>query len=153
MKLDAVHIEILRHLRDGRKSFSDIAGALSVTENTVRSRVNRLRKSGVLDITGLIEPDALPGHKLVIMGIKLSGMKLVKKAAEFGKLPGVVSVSVVTGRYDLILQVLISGDHGLLDFFTEQLDPISGIQSVETFVSYKNIRVRVPYILDPEEEK
>jgi len=152
VKLDALNLAIIRHLRDGRKSFKEIAVALSVTENTVRSRVNRLREGGVLDIAGLIEPDALPGHKLVFMGVKLTGMNLVKKAREFSDLPGVVGVSVVTGRYDLILQVLIRGDHGLLDFFTEQLDPISGIQSVETFVSYKNLHVRVPYVLNPEEE-
>jgi len=147
VKIDHTHLEIIRHLRDGRKSFKEIAGSLSVTENTVRARVNQLVREGVLDITGQVDPEKLPGHRLLLVGIKLNTMKLVKKGEEFSRLRGVVSVVVVTGRYDLILTVLLTEEFGLLEFFTEEVDRIAEVSSAETFVVYKGYNARVPYVL------
>jgi Lrp/AsnC family transcriptional regulator for asnA, asnC and gidA len=59
---------------------------------------------------------------------------------------GVVSVSVVTGRFDLILVVLLKEGFGLLEFYTEEVSRLEGVQSVETFVVYKSYNVKVPYI-------
>ena len=53
MKLDETNLALLQHLRDGRKSFKEIASALSITENTVRARVNQMTREGMLDISGL----------------------------------------------------------------------------------------------------
>jgi Lrp/AsnC family transcriptional regulator for asnA, asnC and gidA len=147
VKIDRVHLEIIRHLRDGRKSFKEIAGALSITENTVRARVNQLVQAGILSITGLVDAEKLPGHRLVLVGIKLNTMNLVKKGEEFSRLRGVVSVAVVTGRYDLILTVLLSEEFGLLEFYTEEVDRIEDVGSAETFVVYKGYNAGVSYVL------
>ena len=147
MKIDETNIAIIKLLRDGRKSFKEIAEQLSITENTVRARVNKLREERILDITGLVDPEAIPGHTLVIVGVRLNTMHLVRKGDEFSKLRGVVSVSVVTGRFDLILLVLLKEDFGLLQFYTQEVDPIKDVQSVETFVIYKGYNIKVPYIL------
>ena len=147
MKIDVTSLAIIKHLREGRKSLQKIAEDLSITENTVRARVNRLIEEGVLAVTGLVDPEAIPGHRLVLVGIKLSTMDLVRKGEEFSRLKGVVSVCVVTGRYDLILTVLMSDTHDLLAFYTEQVSQIQDVQSAETFVVYKTYNLKVPYIL------
>jgi Lrp/AsnC family transcriptional regulator for asnA, asnC and gidA len=147
MKIDRTSIEIIKHLKNGRKSFGQIAKDLDVAENTVRSRVSRLIKEGVLDISGVINPEALPRHQAVMIGVKLATMNLIKKGEEFSKLKGVVSVSVVTGRFDLILIVLLKEGFGLLEFYTEEVANLEGIQSVETFVVYKSYNLTMPYIL------
>lgn len=147
MKIDEVNLAIIKHLREGRKSFQKIAEELSITENTVRARVNRLTEEGILDVAGLVNPEVLPGHRLVMVGIKLKTMDLVKRGKALSKLKGVVSVSVVTGRYDLILTVLLNDDYDLLEFYTKQVSTISDVQSAETFVVYKSYNLKVPYIL------
>jgi Lrp/AsnC family transcriptional regulator for asnA, asnC and gidA len=147
VKIDSTHIAIMRLLREGRKSFKEIADALSVTENTVRARVNQLVQAGVLNVTGLVDPERLPGHRLVLVGIKLNTMNLVKKGEEFSRLRGVVSVAVVTGRYDLILTVLLTDEFGLLEFYTEEVDRLEDVGSAETFVVYKGYNAGVPYVL------
>jgi Lrp/AsnC family transcriptional regulator for asnA, asnC and gidA len=147
MKIDETSLAIIKHLREGRKSFQKIAEELSITENTVRARVNRLTEEGVLEVTGLVDPEAIPGHRLVLVGIKLGNMDLVKKGEEFSRLKGVVSVCVVTGRYDLILTVLLNDTDDLLAFYTEQVSRIRDVQSAETFVVYKTYNLKVPYIL------
>jgi Lrp/AsnC family transcriptional regulator for asnA, asnC and gidA len=147
MNLDDTNLEIIKHLRQGRKSFKKIAEDLSLSENTIRSRVNKLTDEGILEIAGLVDPDALPGHRLVMVGVKLNTMDLVNKGEEFSKLKGVVSVSVVTGRFDLILIVFLKEGFGLLEFYTEEVAQLKEVQSVETFVVYKGYNLRVPYIL------
>ena len=114
MKIDKTNIDIIRELKEGKKSFKVIADKLAITENTVRSRVNKLQEEGVLEICGLVDPATLPGHRTVIIGIKLSEMNLVEKGEEISKLKGVISTSVVTGRYDLIILVLFKKGFGLL---------------------------------------
>lgn len=146
MKLDNINIAIIKHLRDGRKSYKKIARELSVSENTIRSRVSRLIKEGVLEITGLMDPGALPGQKLIMVGVKLETTDLVTKGKEFSELKGVISASVVTGRYDLMLMVLFTEGFGLLEFYTQEISRIEGVQSVETFVVYKSYNLKVPYI-------
>jgi Lrp/AsnC family transcriptional regulator, regulator for asnA, asnC and gidA len=147
MKIDATTIDIIKHLQDGRISLKKIADHLSLSENTVRTRVNQLKKEGILSITGLVSPEAIPGHRSVLVGVKLSTMHLVKKGEEFSRLKGVVSVSVVTGRFDLILMVLLKEGYGLLEFYTEQVAMIQDVQSVETFVVYKRYGLKLPYVL------
>lgn len=147
LKIDETHIEIIKLLRDGKRSFKEIAQDLSVSENTVRARVNQLKEEGVLTITGLVDPAAIPRHRMVLVGVKLKTMDLVKKGEEFSKLRGVISVSVVTGRYDLILQVLLKDGFDLLEFYTEEVAHVEDVQSVETFVVYKGFNLMVPYVL------
>ena len=146
MKIDDTNIDIIRELKQGKKSFKKIADKLAITENTVRSRVNMLQEEGVLEICGLVDPATLPGHRAVIIGIKLTEMNLVEKGEEISKLKGVISVCVVTGRYDLLVLVLFKKGFGLLEFYTEEIAQIKGISSVETFVIYKSYNLKVPYI-------
>jgi Lrp/AsnC family transcriptional regulator for asnA, asnC and gidA len=145
--MDETNIAIIKHLRDGRKSFKKIADEMGITENTVRTRVTKLIDEGTLEISGLVDPEAIPGHRLVMVGVKLKTMELVKKGEEFSKLKGVVSVSIVTGRYDLILVTFLNEGFDLLEFYTEEVARIKDVQSVETFVFYKGYNMKVPYIL------
>ncbi len=146
MKVDKLNISIVRHLREGRKSYKIIAEDLGVSENTVRSRVSKLEDEGVLEIVGLVDPETVPRHRVVMVGVKLTTMDLVKKGEEFSHVRGVVSVSVVTGRFDLILMVLLKEGFGLLEFYTEEVSRLEGVQSVESFVVYKSYNLKVPYI-------
>jgi Lrp/AsnC family transcriptional regulator, regulator for asnA, asnC and gidA len=147
MKIDETSLAIIKQLRDGRKSFKKVAEELSLSENTVRARVNRLVEEGILDIAGLVDHQSIPGHRMVMVGVKLQTMDLICKGEEFSRLRGVVSVSVVTGRFDLLLVVLLKEGFGLLEFYTEEVARIKDVQSVETFVVYKAYNLKVPYIL------
>lgn len=147
MKIDETNLTIIKHLRDGRKSFKKIAEELSLSENTVRSRVNKMIQSGTLEISGLVNPETMPGHTLAMVGVKLQTMDLIKKGEEFSKLRGVVSATVVTGQYDLILIIFLNESFSLLEFYTKEVSHIKDVRSVETFVVYKNYNLKVPYIL------
>ena len=147
MIVDETNLNIIRQLRDGRKSYSEIARELSITENTVRSRVRKLSEEGVFSISGLVEPSSIHNHVLAFVGVKLKTMNLVKKGEEISRLKGVVSVAVVTGRYDLIVILMLNEGFGLLEFYTKEMSKVSEVLSVETFVAYDSFNLKVPYIL------
>jgi Lrp/AsnC family transcriptional regulator for asnA, asnC and gidA len=42
----------------------------------------------VLEIIGLVDPETVPRHRVVMVGVKLSTMDLVKKGAEFSRMSG-----------------------------------------------------------------
>ena len=149
MKLDDTNIAIIKELRNGRKAFSSIADKIGITENTVRSRVNKLIEDGVLQISGLVNPQFIPEMQVVVMGVKLSTLDLEEKAKEMLRLKGVISVMVVTGRYDLIVQLATStqDDQSLLNFFKNELSKVKGVSDVETFVVYQSHNYMVPYML------
>ena len=113
----------------------------------VAGPLKKLPKSCLFPIAGLVDVEAVTDHRTVIVGVKLSTMELVKKGEEFSRLKGVISVSVVTGRFDLILVVLLKPGFGLLEFYTEEVSKLKDVQSVETFVVYKSYNFKVPYVL------
>ncbi len=150
--MDTTDIAIIRELRDGRISFKTVAEHLDLAEGTVRNRVRKLKAEGILEITGLVDPEALPDHSVVLIGVQVRDMNLVKKAEEFSKLRGVISVCVVTGRFDLIVTVMLAKDFTILKFYTEEAVKVENIRSVETFVIYKSFNLKVPLqIYDSEE--
>jgi Lrp/AsnC family transcriptional regulator for asnA, asnC and gidA len=144
MIIDEINLAIIRHLKDGRVPFKKIADSLGVSEGTVRTRVRKLTDEGVLDIAGLVDPEAIPDLGVVLVGVKVKDMDLVKKGEEFSRLKGVTSVCVVTGRYDLIVTVLLTKDFTMLRFYTEEVSTIENVRSVESFVVYKSFNLKLP---------
>ena len=135
--LDKKIINILG--RHGRINNKNIASQLSVSEGTIRNRIRKLTDSGVLTVSGLINPDTVDDKQLVFLGIKISSSKdLEKKAAEVSELYKVQSACITSGRYDIIIEVWVDLRHGLIDFLSKQLTRIDGIESTESFVVLKN---------------
>ena len=147
MKIDEINYAIINHLRDGRIPFKKIADNLEISEGTVRARVKKLKDEGVLDITALVDPEALPDQSVLMVGVRLKDMDLVTKGEEFSKLRGVVSVCVVTGRFDLILTVMLTKEFTMLKFYTEEVAKLENVRAVETFVVYKSFNLKVPMTL------
>jgi Lrp/AsnC family transcriptional regulator for asnA, asnC and gidA len=147
LKIDEINYAIINHLRDGRIPFKKIADNLEISEGTVRARVKKLKDEGVLDITALVDPEALPDQSVLMVGVRLKDMDLVKKGEEFSKLRGVVSVCVVTGRFDLILTVMLTKEFTMLKFYTEEVAKLKNVGAVETFVVYKSFNLKVPMTL------
>jgi Lrp/AsnC family transcriptional regulator, regulator for asnA, asnC and gidA len=147
MEIDEINLAIINHLRDGRMPFKQIADSLAVSEGTVRGRVKKLKEQGVLAITALVDPEAVPDHSIVMVGVRLKDMDLVKKGEEFSQLRGVISVCVVTGRFDLLLTVLLTREFTMLQFYTEEVAKLDNVRAVESFVVYKSFNLKVPLTL------
>lgn len=143
-ELDNTNKQIIKLLKDGRESLKTIAQKVPISENTVKSRIEKLQKIGVLDITAVVDPTVLKGHQLIYIGMQVLNLKFIDKATEISKLKGVVSVSVVTGRYDLLIVVHLTPGFGMLEFLSEELSKVNNIALTETFVVYEAINLKIP---------
>lgn len=118
---------------------SAVAERLGVSEGTIRARVKKLKEAGVLQIRALINPDVLANKQLVLVGITVAEARMLdEKAREISTLAEVLSVSIASGRYDLLVEVLTDSNRGLVRFLTESLATIEGIRSSESFIMLKS---------------
>lgn len=139
MQPDEIDWKIIEILRDGHKNNNAIARELGVSEGMIRQRLKKLKESGVITIKALINPDVLENKQLATVAVSLSDpASLEKKAIELSKFKEVLSVSVSSGRYDMMVEVLVDSNHGLVRFLTETMSAVQGISATETFVILKS---------------
>jgi len=138
-KPDQLDWRIIRILsRDGRATNAAVAKKLKVAEGTVRSRIKKLIQAGILKIAGLINPEFLAGHQLVMIAINVRESKMLERTARaVARLPQVKSVAITSGRYDLMAQVIVDSNRGIINFLSNSLAKINGIVRTETFVYLK----------------
>ena len=131
--------KIISILKTGAVPNNTIARRLGISEGTVRSRLRRLKEAGIVQIRALINPDVLSHKQLVLVAVRVAESRLLeRKAEEVALLPNVLSVSLASGRYDLIAEVLLDSNRGLVRFLTEELSTIEGILASESFIMLKN---------------
>lgn len=136
---DDVDWSIIELLRSAAMSNNAVARELNISEGTVRQRIRRLKEADILRVRGQINPDILPQQQLAIIGINLGDSKtLEKKAGEIADLQNVLSASIVSGRFDVMAEVLVDSNQGLVDFLTRQLSTVDGVISSETFLMLKS---------------
>lgn len=147
VKLDATSLEIVRLLQNGRMSFKEIGRAVGLSEATVRTRVTRLTNEGLVDIKALVSTkDMEIGYNLAYVGVRLKSPAMKEVAAKVSTVKGVISVAIVTGRYDLILTIMLAPDFSLMDFFDEMLARhADDISLNETFMVYESVNLKTPY--------
>lgn len=136
--LDPRDRQIIDLLRAGTISNSAIAKHLNVSEGMIRQRIKRLKELGILSLRGLINPDILANRQIVWLGANVNeSRRLDEKAAEIAALDDVLSVSLVSGRFDLIIELMLDSNRGLVDFLINKLSHIEGISRTESFVTLK----------------
>lgn len=128
---------------DGQASVNQMAEQLLLSPPTVRSRLRALIERNVLKIVGLLNLAERPELISAIVGINANTQgQLDDLSQKISELPFVSSVSIVTGRFDLIVEVLVSGDIQDLYRFTSELLPrVAGpgvVSRSETFVVMKS---------------
>ena len=128
--------------RDGQLSPSKIGSVTGVTAPTVRSRMHNLIKAGALKVAGLVNPAKVKGLTLALVGISLmSHEQLGEKLDQIGSLPRVNWCAVVTGRYDIIVEIVCQDEmDDLYEFLDQDLSKVGGINASESFVVMKSRR-------------
>jgi len=139
MKLDDNDMKILEILENnGRISNKEIAEIVQVSEGTVRNRIKKLTENNFLKVKGLTNPNERLDKQLIFILVKLEVTKNWKEIAQrVSELPNVKAVSMITGRFDLIIELFIY-PHNLINFLTEDLSSIESIASTESLLSIKS---------------
>lgn len=145
--LDETDRGILAQLReDGRRPNAQIARSLGVSEATVRKRLERLRGSGVVQIIGLLNPALSELPVDVVIGLNVNPGATVEVGRRLAEMEEVVWVAHVTGRYQLMVEVLLSDNDALIHFVDRALGGLDGVLSAETITVLSHAKLN--YSLD-----
>ncbi len=132
--MDALDLQILEQLRkNGRSTHTSIAQKLGVTEGTIRNRVAKLTNNDTLQIVGMIDPHKLGYNVPALIGISIEPLHLDDAAATIAVLPQVSYMVLVSGGFDLMIEVMCEDRECLATFLRDILHNISGVQRTETF--------------------
>ncbi len=102
--LDEQLITLLRH--DARRSISDLAIELGVSRATVRSRVERLEKTGVIiGYTVILRTDAVDQSVRGIMMVEIEGHAADRVIRALGGFSEVSTIHTTNGRWDLVIEL------------------------------------------------
>jgi Lrp/AsnC family transcriptional regulator for asnA, asnC and gidA len=135
--LDVLDNKIIHLLtEDGRMPIGEMAKRLNVTAPTVRSRIKSLEKNGIFKVSGLIDPrqhgEMLTA--LVAMSVRSEG-KMDQILDKITRLPNVAWAGVVTGRYDILAEVVcVEGKDELYRFTTDTILKMGNVTRSETFI-------------------
>ncbi len=145
--LDEINLAIVRHLWNGRRPYAEIAKELGVTTNTVRNRVNRMTKAGVLQIIGLVDPRAIKGHYSAFLTFQVEPDKAEQALEQIGAMKAVVAAACVSGRFDIIAVAFFNEECSHERFIFEELVKVEGLKSVETHFVIKSVNWQLRYVL------
>ena len=131
--MDQIDLDIISFLQsDGRMPFTDIAKALGVSEGTVRNRVARLMHDRVLQIVGMVDPYRLGYDAPAIISISVQPPLLNQVAKTISTFPEVSYLIMVSGEFDLLVEVLCKDRDHLANFLNEKLLKVAGILNTQT---------------------
>jgi len=131
--LGALDVDIIRCLQDdARSSFVGIAGRLGVPESTVRHRLNRLMRDGVVEFATLTNPLHMGYQVWVLIDIQTELRRTRAVAERIAAAPEVYWVGITTGSHDLHVGAVFRSNEELLDFVTGRLAKIPGIVRTST---------------------
>ena len=133
-ELDKLEQEIIMELqKDARKSFKSIAAKLKVSESTISNRVNRLIEHDILKLEARVNPFQLKNKIVALIGINLKQRDHELIISKIQEIPGVTSVWVTTGKYDLYAEVMVDSINDLNNFiFRKGLGMMDSVSFTET---------------------
>ncbi len=154
-KPDSLDLAILELLRsDGRRPYTEIAHALGVSEGTVRNRVARLVQKGVMQIVGLIDPIRMGYDAPAMIGVNLQNADIEEVARKIARFPEVSYLIIVSGGFDIIVEVICRNRMHFTQFINQKLRKIPGVAQTQSFFILRTVKMAYgadPYFQPTEE--
>lgn len=138
-KIDRAILDMLQ--RDGRKPFTEIAHTLGVSEGTVRNRVSRLVEDRVLHIVGMVDPAALGLQTPAVVGVTVQPARVDDVARAIAEFPEVTYLIMVSGEFDLWVEVQCRDRDHLATFLNDRLLRVPGVVRTQTFITLRTYKM------------
>jgi Lrp/AsnC family transcriptional regulator, regulator for asnA, asnC and gidA len=130
-EIDQMIVDILQE--DGRAAHSQIAKRIGISEATVRRRLARLEKEDCIRVVAVANPFKLGFNIIAIIGLLVERSRLRDIERVLTSYPEVRFLGVTIGGYDLIFEGWFRSNEELLEFLSETLGHIDGVQRSESF--------------------
>ena len=135
-RFDDLDMKLLFELtKDGSISVPILSKKLGINASVLYSRIKRLMKKKLIKKFTIVIDDALLGIAVkASVGINRDPKSKDTIHKKLMDIPEVVSISEVTGRFDMMIKVFTENLETLHSIVIEKIGKIEGIQNTETFV-------------------
>ena len=130
--LDERLIELLS--QDARQSSQALANQLNVSSSTVRRRIGKLVKRGVLRFAALAEPSEFGFYLRAIIAFDVEHDKVREVMELLSGRSEVKGLAATSGRFDVIALVWFTSTDGLFEFIESEVSKMEGVRNTETFI-------------------
>jgi len=147
-KIDELDLKIISHLQEnGRIPVAELAKKLNQPENTVRYRIERLLKNGVIRrFTALVDPRALGLNVSAAVMFKVDPKKLDQLLEKLTSMKDVTNIYQLSGEWDLIA-VVFAKDIQDLHERIEELRRAEGVKEMNVMITTRVIKSEYRYVL------
>jgi Lrp/AsnC family transcriptional regulator for asnA, asnC and gidA len=147
-KIDELDLKIISHLQEnGRIPVAELAKKLNQPENTVRYRIERLLKNGVIRrFTALVDPRALGLNVSAAVMFKVDPKKLDQLLEKLTSMKDVTNIYQLSGEWDLIA-VIFAKDIQDLHERVEELRRAEGVKEMNVMITTRVIKSEYRYVL------
>ena len=122
-------IDIL--LQNARTPYTEIALKLGISEGTVRNRIKKLEKKGVIErYTIDVNPKKMGYHTIVLLGMDAEPKHFLSAAEELSKLECVKWVYTSTGDHMIMAEVWARDTTDLNRMISENISKIDGVRDL-----------------------
>jgi Lrp/AsnC family transcriptional regulator for asnA, asnC and gidA len=131
--IDDLDSKIIQSLQsDGRLPNTEIARRLGVAEATVRNRIERLLRDGVMQIGAWADPLKIGYQVYAIIELQVTLRDIEKVAERLAKLPEIFFLGTCLGNFDIFAAALFRSNEHLHAFLTKHLCRVPGLERAST---------------------
>ncbi|GJL94860.1 MAG: AsnC family transcriptional regulator [Hyphococcus sp.] len=143
-KLDRIDFEILQALqKNARISNKELAAIIGLAPSSCHERLKRLNSEGVFRGVHLDVDPALLGYDLkaiLMMEVAHESHDVDQFMSEVEDIPEVIDIALITGRYDLIVHVVVRDTNHLKNLAMAKFSNRPEIKRLETSIIYESRR-------------
>ncbi len=147
-RLDEFDLKILYELvNNAAISVPAMSKKIGANTSVIYSRIKRLVKLGVIKKYTIVIDDTKLGINInAMVGINRDPKAKQVVYEEIKKIPQVISISEVSGRFDMLVSIGVKNLEELHDVVINKIGKIDGILNTETFVELYNVDNKGSYI-------
>lgn len=134
-------------LKDGRKSFADLARACRMTRQSIFSRVKSLKRKGVIKrFTVVLDQQKLGLNLKAYILLSASPSEEARDRASkiLAQFPQISQIHRLFGRFDFLVEVLVK-DINELSEIIGKIHRLGVVTKTETMIVYQNIKYDVQH--------
>jgi DNA-binding Lrp family transcriptional regulator len=142
-RMDSIDARIVAAVQaDARASYAQLAAMLDVSESTVMRRLQRLRSSGELVVIGVIDAQRCGLGRPVLVQLRTEPGRTVEVAQTVAARTDVRFLTLVSGRCDIICELIVRDRRHLATTLLQELARIDGITSTSTAAVLRTYKTR-----------
>lgn len=131
--MDTLDTKIVTLLQqDGRQRNTEVARRLGLAEATVRKRIERLLREGVVRFGVWTDPLKVGYGTYAIIEIQVDPRRIERAAEKLAEFPEIFFLGISTGSFDVFASALFRSSEHMYEFMTRRLTRVPGIQRTVT---------------------